>query len=110
MLDQDRALDFYTETLGVKVATDAPTRPGMRWIELRILRADTGAVLFTAPWQESWIGGRMNASFQADDVARTAADMNAAGVDFAKEATTESWETSAIFKDSAGNRFVLSTD
>lgn len=84
--------------------------PGTRWIELRIPREDAGAVLFTAPGQESWIGGFTNVSFQADDVARTAADMNAAGVDFAKEATTESWETSAIFRDSAGNRFVLSTD
>ena len=109
MLDQDRALDFYTETLGVTVATDAPMEPGMRWIELRMLRADTGAVLFTAPGQESWIGGRMNVSFQADHVARTAAEMKAAGVEFAKEATTASWETSASFKDSAGNRFVLST-
>ena len=74
-----------------------------------MLRADTGAVLFTAPGQESWIGGCTNVSFQADDVARTAAEMKAAGVEFAKEATTASWETSASFRDSAGNRFVLST-
>ena len=107
--DQERALAFYTEKLGCKVATDAPMGPGKRWIELRFPRAETGVVLFTAPGQESWIGGFMNLSFETDDVHKTAAELKAAGVEFVKEPTTESWGTSAIFKDSEGNRFVLST-
>ena len=107
--DQDRALAFYTEKLGFRVATDAPFGPGMRWIELRIPRAETGVVLFTAPGQESWIGGFLNLSFETDDVVATAAHFKAAGVEFVQDPKTESWGTSAIFKDSEGNQFVLST-
>ena len=107
--DQDRALAFYTEKLGFKVSTDAPMGPGMRWIELRMPRAETGVVLFTAPGQESWIGNFMNISFETDDVHGTLAELKAAGVKFVKEPTTESCGTSAIFPDSEGNRFVLST-
>jgi predicted enzyme related to lactoylglutathione lyase len=107
--DQDRALLFYTEKLGCRVTTDAPMGPGMRWIELAFPRAETGLVLFTAPGQESWIGGFMNMSFACDDVHATAAEFMERGVEFVKPPTTESWGTSAIFKDSEGNQFVLSS-
>lgn len=107
--DQERALAFYTEKLGFRVATDSPMGPGQRWIELRIPRADTGVVLFTAPGQESWIGGFMNLSFQCDDVTATYEQFTAAGVTFIQPPKVEPWGTSAIFQDSEGNRFVLST-
>jgi len=107
--DQDRALAFYTEKLGFRVATDAPFGPDQRWIELSIPRAQTGVVLFTAPGQEQWIGNFMNISFQADDVFATAAELKAAGVEFVKEPKTEPWGTAAIFKYSEGNQFVLSS-
>lgn len=107
--DQDRALAFYTEKLGFKVTTDAPFGPGMRWIELKIPRADTGVVLFTAPGQEQWIGNFMNVSFECDDVFATAAELEAAGVEMVQAAKKEPWGSSAIFKDSEGNQFVLSS-
>ena len=31
--DQDRALAFWTEKMGFKVATDQPMGPSQRWIE-----------------------------------------------------------------------------
>ena len=107
--DQDRALGFYTEKLGCRVTTDAPMGPGMRWIELAFPRAETGIVLFTAPGQESWIGGFMNMSFACDDVEGTAAELAKRGVEFVQPPRKESWGTSAIFKDSEGNQFVLSS-
>ncbi len=109
VLDQTRALAFYTEKLGFLVTTDAPMGPGARWIELGIPGADTGVVLFTAPGQESWIGSFMNLSFATDDVVATAAQYKAAGVEFVQEPKVEPWGTSAIFKDSEGNQFVLSS-
>lgn len=107
--DQDRALAFYTEKMGFRVATDSPMGPGQRWIELSIPRAQTGVVLFTAPGQDAWIGGFMNLSFQCDDVVATYHQLRAAGVEFVKEPTVEAWGTSAVCKDSEGNQFVLST-
>ena len=32
VLDQEKAYDFYVNTLGFKVHTDAPMGPGMRWL------------------------------------------------------------------------------
>ena len=43
--DQDKALAFWTEKCGFKVATDQAFGP-QRWIELLIPGADTGLVLF----------------------------------------------------------------
>jgi catechol 2,3-dioxygenase-like lactoylglutathione lyase family enzyme len=107
--DQDRALLFYTEKLGCRVVTDAPMGPGQRWVELAFPRAETGIVLFTAPGQETWVGHFLNVAFWTDDVFATAAELDARGVEFEQEPKKESWGTSAIFRDSEGNRFVLSS-
>lgn len=107
--DQDRALEFYTKSLGFRVMTDAPFDGKQRWIELGIPRADTRLVLFTAPGQEAMIGGFMNVSFATDDVEGTAAEMKARGVEFVQDPQKADWGTSAIFKDPDGNQFVLST-
>jgi predicted enzyme related to lactoylglutathione lyase len=107
--DQDRALEFYTKKLGLRVITDSPFNNQQRWIELGIPRAETKLVLFTAPGQEKLIGGPMNVTFSADDVEATAREMKAQGVEFVQEPQKADWGTSAIFKDPDGNQFVLST-
>ncbi|MBI3792417.1 MAG: VOC family protein [Gemmatimonadetes bacterium] len=107
--DQDRALAFYTDALGFKVATDAPMGPGMRWIELRIPGAETRVVLFTVPGQENRIGTFSGLSFMCDDVAATHAALVAHGVTFRQPPKKEEWGTSAIFSDPDGNEFVLSS-
>jgi catechol 2,3-dioxygenase-like lactoylglutathione lyase family enzyme len=105
--DQDRALEFYTKKLGLRVITDSPFNDKQRWIELGIPRAETKLVLYTAPGQV--IGGLMNIAFSADDVFATAKEMKARGVEFVQEPQKADWGTSAIFKDPDGNQFVLST-
>jgi predicted enzyme related to lactoylglutathione lyase len=107
--NQDASLEFYTKKLGFKVITDAPFDGTQRWIELGVPRAETKLVLFTAPGQESMIGGFMNVTFMADDVEATAAEMKARGVEFVQEPQKADWGTAAIFKDCDGNQFVLST-
>jgi len=107
--DQDRALQFYTRKLGLRVMTDAPFDGRQRWIELAIPRAETRLVLFTAPGQERLMGGFMNIAFAADDVEATARELKAAGVEFVQEPRKADWGTSAIFKDPDGNQFVLSS-
>jgi catechol 2,3-dioxygenase-like lactoylglutathione lyase family enzyme len=107
--DQDRALEFYTTKLGLKVITDSPFSGTQRWIELAIPRAETKLVLWTGEGQEKMIGGFMNVSFMADDVEATAKEMRARGVEFVQDPQKADWGTSAIFKDLDGNQFVLST-
>jgi predicted enzyme related to lactoylglutathione lyase len=107
--DQQRALEFYTEQLGFRVLTDQPMGPDQRWIELGLPRADTRVVLFTPPGHEDRVGGFMNVTFMADDVCVTAGELESRGVTFVQAPRTEPWGTSAIFVDSEGNQFVLST-
>ena len=109
VVDQERALQFYTEKLGMRVITDAPFDDKQRWIELGIPRAETRVVLFTAAGQEKMIGGFMNLSFATDDVEETWRELKERGVEFVKDPKKEDWGTAAIFRDSEGNQFVLST-
>ena len=105
--DQDRALDFYTKKLGFKVATDQQFGEGMRWIELKIGGAETKLVLFSRPDKQP--GGFQDIVFQTDNVQKTYDELKARGVEFTQEPRTESWGTSAMFVDSEGNSFVLSS-
>ena len=107
--DQDRALEFYTKKLGMRVITDSPFDDTQRWIELGIPRAETRIVLFTMSEHEQLIGNMMNVTFAADDVVATAAELKLRGVEFVQDPQKSDWGTAAIFKDPDGNTFVLST-
>jgi predicted enzyme related to lactoylglutathione lyase len=107
--NQDRALNFYVNTLGFTLQTDQPMGPGQRWIEVRPPKGDAGLALFTPPGQENRIGAFTGVSMECDDVQRTYEELIAKGVEFAKPPKTESWGVAAIMKDSEGNQIVLST-
>ncbi|HKR64492.1 MAG TPA: VOC family protein [Thermoanaerobaculia bacterium] len=105
--DQNRALDFYTQKLGFKVLTDQPFGENMRWLELKIGGAETRIVLFNTPGKEP--GGFSNVVFQSDNVQKTYEELKAKGVEFTQEPKTEHWGVSAMFKDSEGNIFLVSS-
>ena len=107
--DQDRALEFYTTTLGFTLLTDQPMGPGQRWIEVRPPKGDAGVALFTPPGHETRVGTFTGISMECDDVQKTYDDLRAKGVEFAKPPKSESWGVSAILKDSEGNQIVLSS-
>ncbi|MGO9829149.1 MAG: VOC family protein [Myxococcaceae bacterium] len=107
--DQDKALAFWTEKMGLQVATDQPMGPGQRWIELKVPGGQTGVALFTPEGHESRIGTFSGVSFESDDVEKEYRELSARGVEFAKPPERQSWGTSAIFKDTDGNSFVLSS-
>jgi len=105
--DQDRALKFYMDILGFTLITDQPMGPGVRWIELRPSKGETGVALFTPPGLEDRIGTFTGISFDCDDVQKTYEELSARGVEFAKPPKAESWGVSAVMKDSEGNQIVL---
>ena len=107
--DQDAALKFYTEKLGLKVITDQPMGEGQRWIELKIPGADSGLALFTPAGHENRIGEFQSISFWCDDVFATAKVLKSKGVQFEKEPKKEDWGTAAIFMDADKNKFVRSS-
>jgi len=107
--EQDRALDFYVNTLGFTLVTDQPMGPGQRWIELRPPKGDAGVALFTPPGHAERIGTFTGISMECDDVQKTCDQLSAKGVEFMKPPKSESWGVSAIMKDSEGNQIVLSS-
>src|SRR3954452_25222968 len=108
--DQNRALDFYTDKLGFTIITDQPFDEKQRWIELRIPKAETRVVLFTPEGEEKRIGSFMPMSYACDDIDATYKQLRERGVEFEGDPQKQPWGTYAMFKDSEGNRFVLSQE
>jgi predicted enzyme related to lactoylglutathione lyase len=105
--DQDRALRFYTEKLGMRVLTDQEFTAKQRWIELSIPGAETGIALFTPEGHEDRIGTHINTSWEVDNIEKTYEELVARGVEFVKPPQKQAWGSFAIFKDSEGNQIVL---
>ena len=82
MLDQKRALEFYTEKLGFTIITDQPFDGKQRWIELRIPKAETPVALFTPEGHHGRIGTFTGVSLDCDDTEETDAELVARGVLF----------------------------
>lgn len=106
--DQDRALKFWTEQVGFKVATDQPFG-AQRWIELRIGSTPTRLVLFTPEGHEDRIGTFFNGAFATANVEKSYEALKAKGVEFLSPPKVEPWGTYATFRDPDGNQFVLGT-
>jgi predicted enzyme related to lactoylglutathione lyase len=107
--DQDPALQFYTEKLGMRVFTDQQMSPTQRWIELTIPGAETGVVLFTPEGHEDRIGTFVNTSWEVDNVDKAYAALVEKGVEFAGPPEKQPWGTFVKMKDSEGNQIVLSS-
>ena len=106
VLDQGRALDFYTKKLGLKVFTDQPMGDA-RWIELKTNSAETMVVLLNQPDHKP---GQIPALvFVADNVKETYEELKAKGVEFTQPPKKESWGEHAILKDSEGNLVLFGT-
>ena len=105
--DQERALRFYTEKLGLRILTDQEFSGKQRWIELSIPGAETGVVLFTPDGQEDRIGTFVNTSWAVDNLAKTYEELLGRGVEFAGPPQKQPWGTFVILKDSEGNQIVL---
>jgi lactoylglutathione lyase len=106
--DQDRAVAFYTEKIGLKVVQDAPYKQGWRWIELEVPGAETRIMLTQQPSGSPQDTPRL--VFIADDVPGTYRELKKKGVVFTTEPTASPWspgETFAQFRDSEGNGIVL---
>ena len=104
--DQQRGVEFWTKQVGFEVVSDQPFDDKQRWIELAVPGAETRLVLFNMGGEP----GFQSFTFAANDVQKTYEEMSGRGVEFVQPPKTESWGTSAIFKDADGNQFVLSSE
>ena len=72
-------------------------------------KAETRVVLFTAEGEEKRIGTMMNMSYACDEIEKTYEELKARGVEFEGPPQKQPWGSYAMFTDSEGNRFVLSS-
>jgi catechol 2,3-dioxygenase-like lactoylglutathione lyase family enzyme len=122
VLDQASAHDFYVNTLGFNVHTDAPMGPGMRWLtvcppdqpdlEITILPIVEG-MMFTKETAEHMRNLVKKGTFgfgvfETKDIYATYEELKAKGVEFKKQPTKEVYGIEATFKDDSGNWFSLS--
>jgi lactoylglutathione lyase len=77
--DQERALEFYTATLGLEVRRDVQIPNFGRWLEVAPAGSNTTIALFT---ERDGVpaGVETGVRFAAEDAAKAHADLSAAGV------------------------------
>jgi lactoylglutathione lyase len=110
VVDQDRAVSFYTEKLGLQVAQDTPYKEGWRWIELAVPGAQTHIMLTHQTGEANPDVPRL--VLISDDVEATYRKLAARGVVFTKEPGKAPWNPGQIFaqlRDSEGNEIVITT-
>ena len=106
--DQDRALEFYLDTLGFEKRTDTPYGQGERWVEVAPPRAAT-TIALVLPREGQTTGIDTHASFTTEDVEADHAHLRARGVE-ADEAVMRMGDPVPpmfFFRDPDGNRFLI---
>jgi len=101
--DQDKALEFYTGTLGFEVVRDMPFGQGDRWLEV----SPPGAATTIALVQARSTTQPVEISFLTGDVQADHAGLRSAGVDGDAEVLNFGGGVPPMFtfRDPDGNRF-----
>jgi predicted enzyme related to lactoylglutathione lyase len=109
VVDQDRALQFYTETLGLEKRADASFGDGNRWIEVAPSGADT-PIAICPPGPNVTAGGKdTGISLETDDVDAYHAQLKERGVDVDAEVSRfgDAVPPMFWFRDPEGNTLMV---
>ena len=112
--DQDRALGFYVDKLGLEKRRDDPMGPGApRWIEVAPPGSQTGIVLYqptegmpgasTYEHARASIGTFTTFILNVEDMNGTYRELSARGVEFPDPPAQQGWGWWATVKDPDGN-------
>jgi predicted enzyme related to lactoylglutathione lyase len=108
--DQDRALDFYTNVLGLEQRVDNPTPDGPRFLTVGVPGQDFMLVLWPGtPGQPEPYQGRLPASctIETGDIRSEVERLKERGVSFDTDVLEFPWGSVAVFQDPDGNRLQL---
>ncbi|HEX2397066.1 MAG TPA: VOC family protein [Solirubrobacteraceae bacterium] len=106
--DQDRALEFYLDTLGFEKRTDTPYGDGERWVEVAPRGAAT-TIALVPPREGETAGIETRVSFTSQDIDADHAHMRARDVDADPEVMRmgDPVPPMFFFRDPDGNRFFV---
>jgi predicted enzyme related to lactoylglutathione lyase len=108
--DQDRALDFYTNVLGLEQRVDNPTPDGLRFLTVGVNGQDFQLVLWPGTRGEAQpTQGRIPpaCTIETDDLRKEYEALKSRGVKFDTDVLEFPWGYVAQFEDPDGNRLQL---
>jgi predicted enzyme related to lactoylglutathione lyase len=108
--DQDRALDFYTNVLGLKKVVENPTPDGPRFLTVGVEGQDFMLVLWPGTQgQAQAVQGRVppSVTIEVDDIKQVYDQLKSRGVEFDTEVLEFPWGYVAQFDDPDGNRLQI---
>ena len=107
--DTDRALDFYTGTLGFEKVVDLPMGPDMRWVEVQVSGAETTIALAPPPPGQQAGGSQTGICLDTSDVDGAHAALKAAGADVDDEVSRYGGNVPPMFwiRDPDGNALIV---
>lgn len=108
--DQDRALDFYTNVVGLEKRAENPTPTGPRFLSVGIKGQDFQHLLWPGtPGQAQPVDGRIPAAYtiETDDCREEVTALESRGVKFEGGILEFPFAYIAVFTDPDGNRLQL---
>ena len=106
--DQQAALSWYTEKLGMEKIMDDPMGPELRWITVKLPDDQVQFVLANfGAFDDAQPGSSSGYVLWTDDIESTYQDWSSKGVEFSEPPTQQMWGTQALFTDPDGNGWVL---
>ncbi|MAG35032.1 MAG: glyoxalase [Dehalococcoidia bacterium] len=113
--DQEKALKFYTEVLGLQKKHDLPVGE-YKWLTVVSPEGPDDLELLLEPndnqaaksYQKAMFEQRIPlAAFEVSDIAQECSRLSALGVEFTQEPTAMGTVTIAVFSDTCGNHIQL---
>ena len=108
--DQDRAIEFYVQKLGLELRDDIPFGGSYRWIEVAPAGAETTIALAPPPEGKTVGNTETGIGLLADDIDAYHAELKAAGVDVDPEVSRMGDPVPPLFwlRDPEGNVLMVS--
>jgi catechol 2,3-dioxygenase-like lactoylglutathione lyase family enzyme len=118
--DQDEALAFYTEKLGMELREDVtvPEMGNFRWLSVGLPGQDVSITLMAIPGPPVFDeetrdqinkllakGASGGLFFRTDDAQKSYEELKSRGVEFTQEPTEQPYGIDAGFRDVSGNHF-----
>ena len=107
--DQERAIKFYVEKLGLEKRTDMPFGNGYRWVEVAPADAETTIALAPPPEGRPTGNRETGIGLQTDDIDGYHAELKANGVDVDAEVSRMGDPVPPLFwlRDPEGNSLMV---
>jgi catechol 2,3-dioxygenase-like lactoylglutathione lyase family enzyme len=107
--DQDRAIEFYVETLGFEKRSDVPFGEGYRWVEVAPAGAETAIAIVPPPPGKPTGSVETGIGLNTDDIDASYAELKAAGADVDDEVSRMGDPVPPLFwfRDPDGNSLMV---